>query len=1573
MINNFADFISLISDLAVGLKNNDAVLCSDLKCHLPTEGKKPLSQSEFEKFSTDIQQFILKNRDQLLAVGDPEKKSIKKVIKQLNKRCFDEEHNLLNYEAYQVLEETETIYKRLFDSTQNIAPRYASLDPLWRAVVRGDTAGVRALLNDHDSANFTYNDGTTLLEAYIKATYQHPNPEMLGLLLTHGGLIISETETSQVNFALLRLLGRKNTEELSLLVDQLKNASYSRDQMKCVSQTIFYANDFHFLNLCIDRNVPLAFDEHSNPYLELYERNQIDLLTKLNASSIAPKELLKSAAGFFHTPLVAAVRENNMPYCELLVAFGVKLEDLTLDDWMYIYRTAPEIYRKLISIMGVKIKDIKNSKDENLLHLLVKESPKDQSQWLNDITELVNLGVSPIQEETFKETPLKYAKNYQLWAVCKIFVTKLGNDPENTPLHIAILENNENAIKENLRYAYTNNSSGKKPFDLLVENNRKNLLPFFIESFDFKNYLQHISKMAFFNALKCHHYELANEIYNLNYTVEDAEKQECSVLVNNDPEAFKAFHAITSNPPKLFQFFEACRTNDLPTVKKVLIESPVFRKAFYDRTCALGISIANDAVDVAEYLIQSNADIYGLFTEETHSPVAGEVPLLDAIKKRSTRILDLILQQHQELPPFDLLIQNKDQIPSEKSKTYLLFSAILDHLIKQKDFDGILMLAGHPKTSETVKREGIARAIYGDWEDIIDKMIQQGFEIDGIWVRNFEEGFTPINAAINRGKVKTIDDLIKRGARLNVPFVNGFHLPSPLVIALTDATKHAEVIEYILDLYDQRKLPIPWDIVSQTFREFPKNNGVLIRYLKAKSTLNENDIKTVAASLYRVLFDQKLNITYSLMAVVSYGCTYLKSLEEWVDHINDVEKFAMTITQKVTPPQAKGFAQLMGMFKNAESEVSKIITQVYFHILCGMNPKMIKEHNCIQRIATLVLKTDLTYHDALLLALQTCGSLREVELGINYFIVKKKLGKGPPPALFKLSGNITPEQHKLLISEKDPSKLRSALEKDERFKLFHEKDYQELGEFLSVRQIDNIHEELQGWLNYFALYRDRTGLILCHRILKYQKSDTVLIKQALAALERVGIQRWDQKLENAQIQEITAIIKTSRDLDVKIQACKTLWALSRNEDKEVMKELFLEELKQLEPNATNKSNITFLIELLGNFNFTTTTVGREVSKTLRTYLKSSDLDTAFNAGISISKTDDKDGLLECLNVIDGPAWDRYAKDEARSASHIAGSFLTFRHKPNGLHENRSALRLRILDRLAKLEMANSEFVFEVDKVMHLHSADPSSQPYLQIFIEHFKSIPRTCTRFVGMPLYFPSGTAIGRGLSPRKGDESFFSSIQDLIREGCGTTDLTLETAIVEGSTWSRIGHIFGSHNSKLFFDHEGTYFQGENSAFLVIASDYYNDEYMRGDGRLECENTFNTVWYRGVPKRYLQAVFLEKANQKDIAALAGQDPIAGIKGNLTSPIFKDMTVKELVHIRRHLQTKDMVNVKGKITPLSLAERIHYYDSSKQPILDAAAVEKLGLKFPTEDDLLAESLRRAAARELVKMKYLKKT
>ena len=238
------------------------------------------------------------------------------------------------------------------------------------------------------------------------------------------------------------------------------------------------------------------------------------------------------------------------------------------------------------------------------------------------------------------------------------------------------------------------------------------------------------------------------------------------------------------------------------------------------------------------------------------------------------------------------------------------------------------------------------------------------------------------------------------------------------------------------------------------------------------------------------------------------------------------------------------------------------------------------------------------------------------------------------------------------------------------------------------------------------------------------------------------------------------------------------------------------------------------------------------------------------------------------------------------------------------------------------------------------------------------------TRYIGAPMFLKPGTVVGRGLSVRKGNDPYYASIRDVIAKGCGTASAS--SVVAEEQSWSKIGHIFGTHDTELFFSHEGTYFYGSDCAFIVFSSDYYNEEYLRGEARLESEKSLNTVLYRGLPRREILALYLDIENQADIQALISQEPIETVQSKLTSKIFKNLTVKELVHLRRHLISKDKMKIDGKSIELSFAERIKYFDSRKNTAkLTEDRLNQDGFVFSKKTDIHKETLRRAMGCHLI--------
>jgi hypothetical protein len=627
-------------------------------------------------------------------------------------------------------------------------------------------------------------------------------------------------------------------------------------------------------------------------------------------------------------------------------------------------------------------------------------------------------------------------------------------------------------------------------------------------------------------------------------------------------------------------------------------------------------------------------------------------------------------------------------------------------------------------------------------------------------------------------------------------------------------------------------------------------------------------------------------------------------------HINDVNAFPGFIQSVVD----------VGNTLNTRYDphlTKELLEQIYFHILCGLNQKLNDEPAAIERIIQMLLNTKQEYHSNLLLALQTCSSIDRIENAIN---LHEKIQEGFP-----------------------------------------------------APNLDDVNLEIQDdvlkdWLNYYGVFRCRSGLNLCHKVIKL-KNDPTLILHALIALERIAIPRYSKALEEKQISKIMRIIQTTERYDIKNQACKTLWALCRDVRHEKIYNVFVSELEQLNsqyPLSTDQKKYSLvLLELLGNFTDHERNV--EAINLLTIYLASKESDLAYQAALSLSTSNDKNSLLACLEVIKTHVWDRQKSNYGKDMNDVNGSFYMFRYRPDGLHDNQHAMEVKLVERLAQLE-SSEEFSAEIERRFEEFCVDKELNPDLQKFLAHYNQISKSNARFIGLPLYFPAGSVIGRGISSRKGEEMFFESVRDLIKKGCGSTDLTLESSKVDGQNWGRLGHVFGSHNSTLF-DHNGTYFSGNNSAFMLISADFYNEEYLNGNARLEWEHTLNTVWYNGVPRKHIQVLFLDKSIEDDILLICGDKPVDDIAPYLISDIFKDQNIGDLKHLRRHLLYKDKVNIKGVIHRLSLYERIKFFDSTQSPALSFENLEIDGYKFSTEQEVLDESLKRAIGRQIIYEKY----
>ncbi len=275
----------------------------------------------------------------------------------------------------------------------------------------------------------------------------------------------------------------------------------------------------------------------------------------------------------------------------------------------------------------------------------------------------------------------------------------------------------------------------------------------------------------------------------------------------------------------------------------------------------------------------------------------------------------------------------------------------------------------------------------------------------------------------------------------------------------------------------------------------------------------------------------------------------------------------------------------------------------------------------------------------------------------------------------------------------------------------------------------------------------------------------------------------------------------------------------------------------------------------------------------------------------------------------------------------------FTSRPHHLHDSRSAMIERILNHLVEIEKKHKpEFERDIENNYQIFSKCPESYPNLQMITGKLKStgIGKN-VRYFSLPLFYPPETDLIRGLSTRKGDASFKESIRDLIRQGAGACDLSEGDANVNGCTWKKIGHAFSTHQKDVFFSQQegSTYFSAEsdgtvnNSAIILIPSEFYHKEYIRGQARIELEGSYNNVFYQGIPKRWIKALYIPQNYKLDIDLVHSPLPIAEVMQKLSTDLFSDCAHKEMKTFRRYLQSKDLIQGKE----VSLFQRIHSFGS----------------------------------------------
>ena len=266
-------------------------------------------------------------------------------------------------------------------------------------------------------------------------------------------------------------------------------------------------------------------------------------------------------------------------------------------------------------------------------------------------------------------------------------------------------------------------------------------------------------------------------------------------------------------------------------------------------------------------------------------------------------------------------------------------------------------------------------------------------------------------------------------------------------------------------------------------------------------------------------------------------------------------------------------------------------------------------------------------------------------------------------------------------------------------------------------------------------------------------------------------------------------------------------------------------------------------------------------------------------------------------------------DRMKSGLFAADPF-SFVKKPE-FQDCRSSMLKLIQDQLAELHW--KALSPKIQAQYEEFKQNPQEYPYLQELLNGIKALPKI-VRYVHLPLYFPTGhnRFIFRGMKARKGEKVLFEGIRDLIRKGCGSSDLSYFGARFDFGSWSKIGHMFGSHAVET----AKAYSDDANGIIVCFDPDYYNSEYRKRHARLEVEETINTVNYRGIPKHAIRRIYVPETYRSDFELLYSNRPIEKVKAKLTTEVFKNVSPDQLAKLRRDLREPIFASLKGSLSSL---------------------------------------------------------
>lgn len=657
-----------------------------------------------------------------------------------------------------------------------------------------------------------------------------------------------------------------------------------------------------------------------------------------------------------------------------------------------------------------------------------------------------------------------------------------------------------------------------------------------------------------------------------------------------------------------------------------------------------------------------------------------------------------------------------------------------------------------------------------------------------------------------------------------------------------------------------------------------------------------------------------------------------QSPSEWFTWIGNFD--AMMVRLELLP-------KLIIWEESKESTLLKISEQVIWCI-GGLNPALAQTADFPVKLAALIRMVESpTDYELLFTAMQThlMDSLQEA------FECAKWLKRGvlfPSKALLKSDKERTPVE------------------------------MEEINRYQSITGEVDLLEAQRKWFCYIGVFRSRQGVSLCAYVIKRWKTLPDNLLYALTALERIGIPKWNKEYKSSIRPHLIQISNETDSNLLRLKALKALCAIEPMHANPEILNILLVNLDATLQHVQEIDTLIQLIQLISRYEFRKREDIERVAQKLLSLLDPRYPEEVQIATVkALSNLPHEQGLIAAFNAVQGPLWERYAQWDTAYDHLVTGPYTLYLARPEHIHDGRAGMRDRILLQLASLSQSDPSFRWELEERYTCFEDNCSLHPGLHKTLTNFWDAPRADARHMGTSLFFPPNTTLLRGLTSRKGEEQFYQSVVDLFRHGCGSSALDTGNTSIERGSWNKMGQVYTTHNPDLIFDDNSTYFKGENSsALILIPHEYYQLELLRGEARIEKEESYNNIFYQGVPKHWIQAIYLSEHYRSDIELLTSDLPIHKVINKLTTPLFDSLTYRELVEIRRCLLEEHQLGYSDLVS--NLKARIVFYPKDAKPSDVEKLIQQQGLKFSTEDEVHNQTLKWQLARQIVMERYIKK-